>query len=150
MTFPFDGVFWVTPKQVDALRRFWRGGYLEVPNEERNPYVLVPYDLDRRRRGLTGVLLSPPGALGTVITASCYSPEPFEPLLTTAERLGVEPQVRCPEQGYLMGWIDNSCAHEVARQLMALRTGPELPVDSRTSCDRRRCRHRRPVEERVK
>ena len=150
MTFPFDEALWVTPRQADALRRFWRGGYLEVPDKERNPFLLLPYDLDRQRRGLTGVLLSPPGACRrTSITASCYSPEPFERLLKTAEELGVMPQVRCPKEGYLIGWIDNSRAHEVATQLAALCTRPDLSVDSRSSCRRCRCRHRRPVGERV-
>ena len=144
MAFPFDDTFWVTKQQADALRRFWRGGYLEVPDEERNPFLLLPYDLDRQRRGLTGVLLSPPGACRrTSITASCYSPEPFERLLKTAEELGVEADVRCPEPGYLIGWIESSQAHEVARKLMALRTGPDLSVDNRLFCERQRCRHRR-------
>ena len=146
MTFPFDDVFWLTKQQVRALRRFWRGGYLEIPNEERTPWLPIPYDLDRQRRGLTGVLLSPPGPCGrTSITASCYSPEPFERLLKAAEELGVEPAVRCPGEGYLIGWIENSRAHEVARQLAVVRSGPDLSVDSRSSCGRRRCRHRRPV-----
>lgn len=150
MAFPFDNTFWVTKQQENALRRFWRGGYVEVPDEERNPYLLLPYDLDRQRRGLTGVLLSPPGARGsTSITASCYSPEPFEQLLKTAEELGVGADVRCPEEGYLIGWIENSRAHEVARKLVVLRSRPDMSEDRHSSCERRRCRHRRPVGERV-
>ena len=150
MAFPFDATFWVTKQQEDALRRFWRGGYLEVPDEERSVFLLFPYDLDRKWRGLTGVYLSPPAASGTVITASCYSPEPFGRLLKAAEELGVEPAVRCPQQGYLVGSIDNSRAHEVARQLAVVRSGPDLSVDSRSSCGRRRCQHRRPVGEGVR
>ena len=139
MTFPFDDIRWLTNQHLVALRRFWRGGYLEIPNEEHTPWLPIPYDLDRQRRGLTGVLLSPPMPCGrTSITASCYSPEPFERLLKAAEELGVELAVRCPGEGYLVGWIENSRAHEVARQLMVLRTGPDLTEDNR-------CRHRRPA-----
>lgn len=142
MTFNLESIFGATKQQEDALHKFRRDGYLIVPDEEDDPHLLTLYNMERHLRGLTGVILYPLGKARTIITALCYVPEPFDRLLKAAEELGVEVDVRKPDRGYLLGWIDNDRAHEVARQLVVLPSRPDPTKSNGSSSAPRDCRHR--------
>ena len=150
MASTIDSTFQMTPEHADKLRRFWKEGYLDIPWYQMNLYSAVFYDLDRRARGLTGVILTRLGGIRTAITASCYRPESFGRLLRAAKDLGVRPSFECPEEGCLIGWIDDSRAHEVAVELAALPTEPDIAVKPPQLPERQRCRHRRPPGEGVR
>lgn len=138
----FGWIWELSGEQVEALWSGIRDGYLMWP-VAAGVSLRAVYLMDRKFRGRTGVVLWPSREARGKISAYCFGPGPWPQLQMAAERVGVEVGVARPEAGLLSGWIDAGPAEDAARQLMVLRTGPDMLA-------RRRCRQRRPVGDGVR
>ena len=136
---------WIGELSNKHAEAFWSGlqdGYLKCPVNAGVSLAGV-YLMDRMFRGRTGVVLCPSRESRWQISAYCFGPGPWPQLQMAAERVGVEVVFTKPKEAALSGWIKASRAEDAARQLMVLRTGPDMLVPQR-------CRHRRPVGEGVR
>ncbi len=117
-------------------------GYLRWPADAPLPIqVQHLYVGDREIRGRTAVVIYRSGEARSMISAFCFVPERFAQLHNTAERVGVEVDIARPESGTLTGWVDAGRVDDAARQLIVLRSGPDLTASNRSSSAPRDCRH---------
>lgn len=105
-------------------------GYVRSPVGGRiSLRVWAPYRCCRHLMGLTAVVVFRSKRDRWRICADVDGADFLPQLRTRAEQLGVAVEVEEPAEGVLGGWVDASCAEEVARKLSAIRSGPDLTAD---------------------